>query len=294
MLTASQAATRRRRPPASPRQQYEQWLQDRIEDYKEQIPREELLRLGDEAAVELNGGSDGQQYLLTEVLMTETVDRLIARRLRLKSFARWRQQFLKLREAQRAPTHWGIGADHAVAALLPRIEPGDRVLAVGPGAEAPALLLLAHDASVVFLGGEVGSLERLESRVRAEALSAHFSGFLIQLGEWLPPLDSTFDLMVLDVGTLATLGYAIRRDLLHQFQALTRPGGVHALVPGEIPAAPEGFLSHYPEWERTPLPASRRGARGRPRGLLVTQPEAGWPTGWADDAPPSSRERGLG
>jgi len=282
VLTASQAATRRRRPPASPKQQYQEWLLRRIEDYKNQIPRHELLQLGDEAATELSGGADGQQFLLTEVLMADTVDKLIAKRLRLKPFTRWKQQFLKLRQAQKEPNHWGIDAAHAVAAMVPRIEPGDQVLAIGPAAEPAAYLLLAHDAAVTFIAGELGCVERVESRVGAEALGTEFSAYVTQLGEWLPPLAQPVDLAVIDVSALADLPYALRRAALHQLQAVTRPGGVHALIPGETPNAPEGFLSHYPEWERTPLPAPRRGGATHERGLLVTMPEAGWPTGWAE------------
>lgn len=272
MLTPSQAANRRRRPPASPKQQYQEWLLRRIEDYKNQIPRDELLRLGDEAAAELSDGGADQQFLLTEVLMADTVDRLIARRLRLMSYSRWRQKFLKLRQAQKEPTHWGLDAAHAVAALLPRIEAGDQVLAVGPAAEPATYLLLAHDAAVTFLDEELGCVERVESKVGAEALSSDFNAFVTQLGDWLPPLLQPVDLVVIDVSALARLAYARRRDLLWKLQEVTRPGGVHALIPGETPSAPEGFLSHYPEWERTPLPATRRGSKGQPRGLLVTMP----------------------
>ena len=284
MLTASQASTRNRRPPASPKQQYQKWLLDRIEDYKEQIPRQELLQLGDEAAAELSGGADGQQFLLTEVLMADTVDRLIAKRLRLKSFSTWRKNFLPLRKAQKEPNHWGIDASHAVAAMIPRIEPGDCVMAIGAGAESSAYLLLAHEAVVHFIAGDLGCIERVQSRVIAEALSSDFQAFVTQLGEWLPPLQQPADLVVIDVSAVAELSYALRRALLHQLQEVTRPGGVHVLIPGETSSsAPEGFLSHYPEWERTPLPPPRKGGRVHGRGLLVTMPEAGWPTGWADD-----------
>jgi hypothetical protein len=285
VLTASQASTRHRRPPASPKQQYQKWLLDRIEDYKEQIPRQELLQLGDEAALELSGGAEGQQFLLTEVLMADTVDRLIAKRLRLKSFSTWRKKFLPLRKAQKEPNHWGIDTTHAVAAMVPRIEPGDLVVAIGAGAEPAAYLLLAHEAAVHFVAGDIGCVERVQSRVIAEALSSDFQGWVTQLGEWLPTLEQPADLVVVDVSAVAEIPYARRRALLHQLQEITRPGGVHALIPGETSSsAPEGFLSHYPEWERTPLPTTRKGGRGPGRGLLVTMPEAGWPTGWAEDA----------
>jgi len=45
-------------------------------------------------------------------LLLEHVDRIIARRLRLPSFPRWRQKHRALRAAQRAPT---IGASNRTA-----------------------------------------------------------------------------------------------------------------------------------------------------------------------------------
>src|SRR5207245_1495569 len=77
-----------RRPPPSPRQEYQEFLLERIEEYKNTVSREELLRIGDEAVRELEANAQ-DQYLLTEVLLLEHVDRLIARRLRLPSFQRW-------------------------------------------------------------------------------------------------------------------------------------------------------------------------------------------------------------
>src|SRR5882762_559445 len=112
MLSTAQLAvrsgstrTRRGRPLPSPKQRYHEYLLQRIEDYKNSLAREDLLRLGNDAATELQDATEGQ-YFLTEVLMQETVDRLITRRLRLPTFAKWRQKFVKLREAQQEPTHW--------------------------------------------------------------------------------------------------------------------------------------------------------------------------------------------
>src|SRR5262245_47495004 len=94
-------------PLPSPKQRYEEYLLQRIEDYKNSLAREELLRLGNDAATELHDAPEGQ-YFLTEVLMQEMVDRLIMKRLKLPSFSKWRSKFARLREAQREPTHWGI------------------------------------------------------------------------------------------------------------------------------------------------------------------------------------------
>src|SRR5213596_3818269 len=112
-----------RRPPRSLKQEYQEFLLERIEEYKNTLSREELLRIGDEAVRELEANSQ-DQYLLTEVLLLEHVDRLIARRLRLPSFQRWRQKHRALREAQRQPTHWGLDAEHPVVPWAPRLEAG--------------------------------------------------------------------------------------------------------------------------------------------------------------------------
>ena len=100
-----------RRPPRSLKQEYHEFLLQRIEEYKNTLTREELLEIGDEAVRELEESAAAGQYLLTEVLLLEHVVRIIARRLRLPTFPRWRQKHRALRAAQRAPTHWGLEPD---------------------------------------------------------------------------------------------------------------------------------------------------------------------------------------
>ncbi|MGH7336384.1 MAG: hypothetical protein ACREI7_02290, partial [Myxococcota bacterium] len=94
-----------RPPPRSLKQEYQEFILQRIEEYKNALPRQELLQIGDEAVRELQANAQ-DQYLLTEVLLLEHVDRIIARRLRLPSFPRWREKHRALRDAQREPTHW--------------------------------------------------------------------------------------------------------------------------------------------------------------------------------------------
>ena len=123
MLSATEirGGQRRRRSPYSDKQHYHEYILQRIEGFKNSIGRDELMRLGDEAASELQTTSEGQ-FVLTEVLMLETVDRLIMKRLALRPYRRWREQFRKLRDAQRTPVHWGLDGGCALARLLPRIE----------------------------------------------------------------------------------------------------------------------------------------------------------------------------
>jgi len=273
-VRAGSARTRRGPPLPSPKQRYQAYLLQRIEDYKNSLAREEVLRLGNDAATELQDAPEGQ-YFLTEVLMQETVDRLIMKRLRLPTFGKWRQKFAKLREAQREPTHWGIERGSAVASLLPRLEGGDHALVVGGGAEATAYLLAAHDVRVTCLFGDDATCTRIENRMAAESLSGDFEAYVVMLGTWFPELGLPVHLVVIDAATLAELPGPRRLALMAHLQDVTVPGGVHAVLPTDGNVAAETWLSLYPDWDRLPLrtESTRRGTkRPVPPGVLLTRP----------------------
>src|SRR4030042_917656 len=77
------------RLPRSLRQEYDEFIEQRIEEYKDTLPRDELLEIGDEAVAELQRT---QQFQLTELVLTEQVDSIIRRRLSVPSFRRWRER----------------------------------------------------------------------------------------------------------------------------------------------------------------------------------------------------------
>jgi len=261
-----------RRALPSLKQQYQEFLLQRIEGYKNSIPRDELLALGDEAVAELSSAA-ATQFVLTEILVADLVDGLIFRRLRLPKYAKWRKQSLALREAQRQPVHWGIDQASALASVLPRLEAMDHVLVVGAGAQAEAFLLAAHGTELTFLDEDMSVVEQVEARMGSESLSGQFMGYVARLGDWLPPFGRELDLVVLDAGTLAGLTHANRTALLIEICNLTRPGtGVHVIVPGTGPAAPEAYLSHYPDWDREPQSGNRRGRAARSRGVILSRP----------------------
>jgi hypothetical protein len=278
MLSAAQlrGTQQRRRSPYSDKQYYQEYILQRIEGYKNSIGRDELLRLGDEAASELQTAAEGQ-FLLTEVLMLESVDRLIMKRLSLRPYNRWRSQFLKLREAQRTPTHWGLEPSSPLARLLPRIEPSDVTLVVGSAAEPAAYLLAAHDAVVTFLAGDLGCVERVESRIAAEALGSMFEGYVAQAGPCLPEflgIGECLDLVVLDPGALAHLGASCRLEFLADLQRRSRPGTVHVILPSCPALAPEALLAMYDGWNVEDEMKRRRRAGGGRRcdGLVLCKP----------------------
>ncbi|HEV8355407.1 MAG TPA: hypothetical protein VGQ17_01445 [Gemmatimonadales bacterium] len=287
MLTSAQLGPRadsprirRARPLPSAKQRYQAYLLQRIEDYKNSLARGELLKLGNDAASELRAATDGQ-YFLTEVVMQETVDQLIIKRLSLPTFSRWRQKFARLRQAQQSPTHWGIERRGAVAAVLPRLEPGDHAVVVGGGAEAAAYLLAAHDVRVTCLCSDGPTCTRIETRMAAESLTGYFEALAVNLGTWFPELELPANFVVIDAATLAELESNPRLALMARLQDVTLPGGLHAVVPGEGAGTAEAWLSLYPDWERIPLPnePGRRGTkRAAPPGILLSCPMSREPT----------------
>ena len=256
------------RPERSLQQEYAAFIEERIEEFKQQITRQELLRIADEAVRELDAGAE-DQLLLTEVLMLDHVDRLIRQRLSLPTFRRWRARHLKLRRAQRGPTHWGIDGRSPIVSLAERADLDGQALVVG-GAVAPvALYLAAFDWPVVFIDAEVPIVEGLETRAAAEALGSRVDAYVVSLGCWMPDVHPT--LTVLDPGALARARPPEREQFLHALLACTPPGGIHCLMPGTpgreaITLGPETVKAYYVGWHL------ERVHDGPGRGLIATRP----------------------
>ncbi len=271
MLTMLQAEQQRRHSPPSLKQQYQAFILQRIEAYKNSLGRGDLLGIGQEAVSELETTVE-DQFVLTEVLMQDTVDRLIQRRLRLPSYRRWSTQFRALRLAQREATHWGLDDHCPIVHLLPRIEAGDSALIIGAGSEAFACLLTANDMEVTFIADELACVERVEQRLAGEALSSDFMALVADLSRWVPPFSRLHALVVVDVAVLDRLSLADRGLVIEQLQQCTQEGGIHLLVPSPHSLAPEAFLNCYGDWEREPLRAGRgRAANRRNQGLVLTR-----------------------
>lgn len=250
------------------RQEYEEFLLQRIEEFKEQLSREELLAIADEAVRELEVGSE-EQLVLTEVLVLEHVDRLIMRRLKLPPFRRWRERYVRLRRAQREPTHWGLEPDAPLVGLAQQIAGDGTALVVGRRCAPAAFFLAAHDWPVVFLDQELAVVEATEAQAATEALGNRIQGLVVRLGDWFPELEPV--LSVVDAATLGALEASARSRFLDDLKRRTPRGGIHCLAPAHrsetaIRFAPEAFKAHYQNWriERA------RTARGR-RWLLATK-----------------------
>ncbi len=241
-----------RRAPRSLKQEYQEFILQRLEEYKNTVPRAELLKIGDEAVRELQASAQ-DQYLLTEVLLLEHVDRIIARRLRLPSFPRWRQKHRALREAQREPTHWGFDRGHPIVPWAERLEPGDIVVVLGAAALGEALFLAAHDAEVFLLDQDLGAVEAAEGRAVSEQLAGAFQALVINFGSWFPDLAPS--LVAIAAGSLGQLRTKQRASLIADLQVRTPSGGVHVILPPAaenrevIPLGPETLQALYRGWQ---------------------------------------------
>jgi hypothetical protein len=249
MLTAIDVQhRRRRRPPPSMKQLYQEYVLQRIEAYKNSLSRDQLLRLGDEAIAEMRASAE-EQFVLTEIMALESVDRLIANQLRLQSFNRWRKKWINLRRAQQRPAHWQISPKHPVVSMLERLEPGDHVVVFGTGLERLPCLLAAHDVSVTYLADCMKTVERLESRMVVETLGTEFAAYVTLTG-WLPDF-TQIDLLVLDPAGLSGLAPALRDELVRELQVRTSPCGIHLHATSTLgtPAAAFAGLYESEEWE---------------------------------------------
>ncbi|MGD2136448.1 MAG: hypothetical protein PVF27_09820 [Gemmatimonadales bacterium] len=249
MLT-SPAPRRQPRPQRSLRQEYAEFILERIEEFKQQISREELLEIANEAVLELEGESE-EQLLLTEVLLLEHVDRLIMRRLNLPSYRRWRTRHMKLRRAQREATHWGLEPNTPLVRFAAEFGEDGAALAVGAAAAPAALLLAAHDWPVTYIDNQITTVEAVETRAAAEVLTSRFTALVVGIGDWFP--DITPVLSVMDPNTLARLDGPERDRFLTTLTGRTPPGGAHVVLPRKpvadvIALAPESVERHYEGW----------------------------------------------
>jgi hypothetical protein len=130
---------------------------------------------------------------------------------------------------------------------------------------------------VAFVAGDLGCIERVESRMAVEALGASFYGYVAEVGPCVTEflnLDSEFHLVVLDPGAILDLSAPCRSELVRELQRRTRPGGVHVVLPTCPSLAPAALLGHYDRWVvEEESRRRRRGGGGRtPDGLVFSRP----------------------
>lgn len=225
-------------------------MQFEIEEYKNSMKREALLRLADEA---VRAMADNPQTALTELLLGDEVDRLIARRLKLPSFRTWKQRALKRAEALCRPEHWGLAPDAAVVRMVPAVDDAvvANVLVAGGGERqhGPALFLAAQGFAVTTLDTDYDAVERVMHAAEAHGLESNVRGFVGLLEQWAP--DVRFQAVVCAPHAVLELAADARHRVLDALQDATVDGGVHLFEGAgddDLPFLPESLRASYAGW----------------------------------------------
>jgi hypothetical protein len=209
------------RPARSIRYEYELFVEEEIENYKESIPRSALLSIGDEAVVVL---TEQAQLALTELVLTEEVDRIIFRRLRLPSYQSWRRRRLKLLREMRRPEHWGLQANDVVVRTV-RTSGDARILIAGSAAEGQTLYLAANGCDVTTLAQEDDVLERVLHAAVQAGLGDRVHAFRSDWADWAPATE--LDAVIVTSAALRDLSASQRARVIKLLQSATTDGGVH-------------------------------------------------------------------
>ncbi|TMG83992.1 MAG: hypothetical protein E6H78_10905 [Betaproteobacteria bacterium] len=243
------------RTARSLRYEYELYLEQEIENYKESIPRAAILAIGDEAAARL---ASEPQFVLTELLLLEEVDRIIFRRLRLPTYNTWRRKRLKLHAELRRPEHWGLSANDVVVRTIgnaSEIAAGNHVLLAGEPAQRSVLFLAANGCDVTALQPEVDTLRRVMEAAQEAGLAERVHPVATELGQWIP--DGPLHAVVCSHAALSNLPAHERARVIALLQCATLDGGVHlveTIAAGS--RAIEELRATYRGWEisveRTP------------------------------------------
>ena len=228
------------------RHEYELYVEREIEQYKDSLPRNALLKIGDEAVAALRREP---QFALTELVLCEEVDRIIRRRLRIPGYPAWSRRCFRMLQQYRRPEHWGLCPE---SALVRAIQPDGEghVLVAGEAGERTALYLAAHGCAVTTVELRAGALERVLAAAEKAGLTQQVRGCLTDIGHWTP--DVPLNAVVCTPAAFAGLTPAERGKVIELLQRATRDGGVHlveTIVVGQEAMSLAELRESYAGWD---------------------------------------------
>lgn len=221
--------------------EYARYVEREVEAYKESIPRSALLAIGDEAVRRLESET---QIALTELVLVEEVDRIIARRLRLPSFRVWRTRREKTLLELRRPETWGLSRESCLAREV-AVAADAHVVVAGDAQHGQALFLAAHGCRVTTMHDEPALVERVLEAAQEAGLGAYVHGLVGTLGDFEPgvPLAA----IVYSAKALGRLDPERQVRIMAAWQRATREGGVHVVDPRDLSL--EELQSRYAGWQ---------------------------------------------
>lgn len=234
--------------PRSLRYEYELFVEQEIERYKESLPRHALLRIGDEAVSTL---ASDQQLGLTEVLLCAEVDRIIRDRCRIPTYRTWCRRRLRALQDFRRPERWGLHPNGGVARALPiAAQGGGHVLVAGTSSEGTAMFLAANGCTVTALDPAEEIVERVIASAVEVGLARQVRGLVGDLGSWAP--DEPLRAVICAAAALAELSPVDRRRAIAALQQATSDGGIHVLdtdADSDTHIPVDELLAIYEGWE---------------------------------------------
>jgi hypothetical protein len=245
--------------PRSLKHEYELYVEEEIESYKDSISRANLLKIGDEAVAALR---DQAQFAMDELLIWDEVDKIIRKRLRLPGYSTWRKRYFKRLgelEELRRPERWGLRSDSVIAREIhPPAE--SRVLVAGAESGNAALYLAAQGCAVTAVNSHVELVENVLHAAEAAHLPGKIDGHPRHLREWLPTEAELLSAVICTATAFAGLTSAERAKVIDILQSATGDGGVHlveTIIAGESAVSVTELRRRYKGWKVSVLEDSR-------------------------------------
>jgi hypothetical protein len=233
-------------PQRSLKHEYEVFVEQEIENYKDSIPRSAILRIGDEAVSNLRAA---EQTAFDELLIWAEVDRIIAERLRIPAYATWRRRRLKKIAEYRKPERWGLSADAPIVREIPS-DAMAHVLVVGAQQEGTALYLAANGCTVTAIEEDPDVVEKVIAAAGEVGLTSRVNGCVSALDRWYP--DTPLHAVVCSPAAFDRLSPVERERVIEILKSATLDGGVHlvqTLVAGHHAVGVDELRARYSGWD---------------------------------------------
>ena len=233
--------------PRSLRHEYDTYLDREVEAYKESVSRMHLMGIADLATATLEGEL---QLGMRDVLLAAEVDRIIARRLKIPTFATWRKRRMKNASEPKRPEYWGLRPDSPLVHAINSVSLTAPIIVTGARVQGSALYLAANGCDVTAIEPEADVIERVLTAASEAGLGARITGVTTDLSHWLP--DGPVAAVICTPAAFSDLSALEREKVIAVLQSATADGGVHlveTIIAGQVALTEEELRNHYRGWE---------------------------------------------